>query len=292
MPLSLARLVPVGPAHPDVRRYSRARRNLLPRDERVVAVAGTWAMERLLRSGAAVETALWCVADAPPSQPLGGMPAEVAARARRAFRISERTLARIHPGIVAPTMVAVARLPEWRPADVLTRGPGLVLVADGIEYAGNLGTLVRTADASGADAVVLTGCVARVTHPKTFVASRGTVLTLPVLEYASVGLARADLVAAGFTACVADPAAATPYRLAGLGDGPTAVVVGSEGEGVSAQWREGLPHVSIPMLGTADSLNVAASAAVLMFEARAALGERRSTCPRHPVSTVTPSAVR
>jgi TrmH family RNA methyltransferase len=50
--------------------------------------------------------------------------------------------------------------------------------------------------------------------------------------------------------------------------------VGSEGEGVSDEWRRGLPRVAIPMLGRADSLNVAASAAVLLFEARAALDQQ------------------
>jgi TrmH family RNA methyltransferase len=154
---------------------------------------------------------------------------------------------------------------------VLTTDARLVLVADGIEYAGNLGTLVRTADACAVDALVLTRASARVTHPKAFGASRGTVLTTPVLEYADVTAARRDLAAAGFTTYVADPRGATSYREAGLGSGRTAVVVGSEGNGVATEWRTGLTRVSIPMRGTADSLNVAASAAVLMFEARAAL---------------------
>jgi tRNA G18 (ribose-2'-O)-methylase SpoU len=142
-------------------------------------------------------------------------------------------------------------------------------VADGIEYAGNLGTLVRTADACAVDALVLTRATARVTHPKAFAASRGTILTTPVLEYGDVGAARADLAAAGYTTYVADPAGATPYLRAGLGSGRTAVVVGSEGDGVADEWRTGLTRVSIPMRGRADSLNVAVSAAVLLFEARA-----------------------
>jgi TrmH family RNA methyltransferase len=189
-------------------------------------------------------------------------------RSARAVRISERTLTRLHPGLAAPAVLAVVRLPRW-PARLPADGGALVLVADGIEYAGNLGTLVRTADACAVDALVLTRATARVTHPKAFVASRGTVLTTPVHEYADVASARADLDAAGFTTYVADPAGATPYRRAGLGSGPTAVVVGSEGDGVAEEWRTGLTRVSIPMRGRADSLNVAASAAVLLFEARA-----------------------
>jgi TrmH family RNA methyltransferase len=180
-------------------------------------------------------------------------------------------LVRLQPDATAPALLSVVRLPSWEPSRVLTGDARLVLVADGIEYAGNLGTLVRTADACAADALVMTRATARVTHPKAFTASRGTVLTTPVLTYPSIGSARAALTDAGFTAYVADPAGATPYRSAGLGGGRTAVVVGSEGDGVSDEWRTGLTRVAIPMLGRADSLNVAVSAAVLLFEARAAL---------------------
>jgi TrmH family RNA methyltransferase len=270
----LDRLRPVAPSHPDVRRYSRARRNLLSRRERLTAVTGAWALERVLDSGAVVESVLWCPADGASGEPPDDRTAaRVAGIARTAHRISGRTLTRVQPGLAAPALVAVVRLPAWEPREVLTERARLVLVADGIEYAGNLGTLVRTADACAADAVVLTSGCARVTHPKTFIASRGTVLTMPVLEYSSVEQAREDLRAAGFTAYVADPAGPTSYRSAGLGAGPTAVVVGSEGVGVCAEWREsGLTRVAIPMRGRADSLNVAVSAAVLMFEARARLG--------------------
>jgi RNA methyltransferase, TrmH family len=260
---------PVGTSHEDVRRYSRARRNVLARTDRVTAVSGRWAHEAVLRAGAAVEVVLWCPGARPEAE-LERLALDVAAGAARAFRISERTLSRLQPDTSAPALLSVVRVPCWAPADVLTSDARLVLVADGIEYAGNLGTLVRTADACAADALVLTRATARVTHQKAFAASRGTVLTMPVLEYPTIAGARAGLEAAGFTAYVADPAAATTYRDAGLGRRRTALVVGSEGDGVSPEWRHETTPVSIPMLGRADSLNVAASAAVLLFEARAA----------------------
>jgi TrmH family RNA methyltransferase len=243
---------------PAARLYSRARRNLLPRDERLVAVAGRWQHDHLRSLGIRPEVTLRC----------GQIPYAPA------YEISPKILARLHPGLSAPALLSVVRLPHWTPADVLRPDARLLLVADGIEYAGNLGTLVRTADACAADALVLTRATARVTHPKAFGASRGMVLTTPVLTYASIASARADLAAAGFTTYVADPAGATPYRSAGLGSGRTAVVVGSEGDGVSDEWRRGLTRVAIPMLGQADSLNVAVSAAVLLFEARSALDGR------------------
>ncbi len=266
----LDRLPTAGASHDEVRRYSRARRNLLPRAEQVTAVAGGWAHEVVLRSGATVEAVLWCPGEQHDAA-LAATAAAVAGRARRALRVSERVLGRIQPGVGAPALLSVVRVPSWPRSQLMSGGAGLVLVADGIEYAGNLGTLIRTADACAVDALVLTRPTARVTHPKAFVASRGTVLTTPVLEYAAVAEARADLTAAGFTTYVADPAGATSYRRAGLGTGRTAVVVGSEGDGVAEEWRTGLTRVSIPMRGHADSLNVAASAAVLLFEARATL---------------------
>ena len=71
---------------------------------------------------------------------------------------------------------------------------------------------------------------------------------MPVLEYGDVGDAKRDLTAAGFTAFVADPAAAVDYRNVGYEHRKVAIVVGSEGGGVSAEWRTpDLTRVSIPM---------------------------------------------
>jgi TrmH family RNA methyltransferase len=144
----------------------------------------------------------------------------------------------------------------------------LVLVADGVEYAGNLGALLRTVDASGADALLVTNPVGRLTHPTVFSASRGTLLTTPSLVFDSVEAARRQLDVAGFEIVIADPDASVDFRDARYGGRPTAIVVGSEGSGISADWRTGdVQPVSIAMRGKADSLNVATAAAVLLFAA-------------------------
>jgi TrmH family RNA methyltransferase len=265
------RLRPVAATHPAARRYGQARRHVLPRSERVTAVSGRWAHERLLSTDADVETVLWCPGPGPIAD-LELLAARVTEVADAAYTISERALARLHPGLSAPALLSVVRLPGWSPTQVLRPAARLLLVADGIEYAGNLGTLIRTADACGADGTVLTSVDARLSHPKVFVASRGTVVTMPVLEYADVAAARRDLTDAGFTAYIADPAAERSYRATDYA-GKAAIVVGSEGNGVCEAWRTpDLARLSIPMLGQADSLNVAASAAILLFEAQARLG--------------------
>ena len=148
-----ARLQHIGPTHDAARLYSRARRNLLPRHERLVAVAGGWQHEHLRRLGVEPEVTLRCGQAGTEPGPA-------------TYVISEKTLARLHPGLSAPALLSVVRLPWWRPADVLRPRARLVLVADGIEYAGNLGTLVRTADAAGADGVVLTNADCRLTSSR------------------------------------------------------------------------------------------------------------------------------
>ena len=262
------RLTAIAAQHPTARRYLLARRCALPRDEPVMAVAGLWAHRQLLALNASVEAFLWCPAAgsvaADPS--LARVVADAVEAAETSYQISARTLARLHPGAQAPGLLSLVRIPTWPPERVLG-GARRVLVADGIEYAGNLGALVRTVDASGADALVLTSPVARLTHPTVFSASRGTVLTTPVLELAAAAPARAALEAAGFRIVVADPGVGCDYRWIRYDDPRVAIVVGSEGSGVSAAWRTGqVERVSISMRGRADSLNVAVAAAVLLFE--------------------------
>ena len=234
-------------------------------------MCGRWAHLELLRLGARIEVFLHCVGPSadPSADPSDDLVLRLAGVAEAAYAITPRTAARLQPDAGAGALLSLARIPRWD-ASVLQRpGADLVLVADGIGYAGNLGTLIRTADGCGAAAVVLTGATARITHRRVFLASRGTVLTLPVLVRPDAGRAREELEWLGFRCHVADPAAALAYHQADFRHGRTAVVVGSERTGVGAGWRTpDLARISIPMLGRADSLNVAVSAAVLLAEVR------------------------
>lgn len=271
-PCSVARSGPTLPriASTDgrLRRYSLARRGALPRDDRTIAVEGLWAHRTMAALDLGPELFLWSSGPDPAPPEVARTVRDVVLRAAHSFEVAERVARRIHPGVGTPALLSTLRLdvrPPAPPTGSATRS--LVLVADGIEYAGNLGTLIRTADACGADAVVLSACVVRPTHPKVFVASRGTVATMPLVELGNAEDARRWLLERGYRIVVADPAGASHYLDADY-SGPTAIVVGAEGAGLHPVWR-GSPStvVSIPMLGRADSLNVGVSAAVLLFAA-------------------------
>lgn len=234
-----------------------------------VLAEGMWAHRQLLDLRADIDVFLSCPELlAPPARPLAQA---VARRARAAYQVSARTYARIGRRTSPSGLASLVRLPAWSVGDGTIGGHTihsgtLVLVADGIEYATNLGALIRVVDASGAQALLLTNRQARIEHPDVFTASRGTVLTTPVIDFGEPPAAAAWLARAGFTVRLALPDASRDFRERPRGVGPTAIVVGAEGRGVSAQWRS-VPHeaVSIPMRGRADSLNVAVAAGVLLF---------------------------
>lgn len=257
-----------GLQHPSVRLFSAARRGTLPRDDPRCAVSSLWGHQALLSAGATIETFLWC-RERSESQTAQRCGEAAAAAAASTYLISPRTLDRIAPGEGAGGLLSVARLTTWMPDSVRLPGNALVLVVDGVEYAGNLGTLLRDADGAGADLVVLTNAKARVTNPRVFVASRGTVLTMPIIEFARVEEARAWLREQRVDVYVAQPDAAIGYREPDYARSRTAFVLGSERQGPADAWRSRVTAVSIPMRGRADSLNVGTSAAVLLYEARA-----------------------
>lgn len=146
-------------------------------------------------------------------------------------------------------------------------GPhSLVVVAETIEKPGNLGTILRSADAAGADAVIVCDRCTDIFNPNVVRASTGMIFSLPVVECSSADCL-SFLRKLGFKTL-----AATPHTDALLFDvdltGRVALVVGNEQFGLSPIWMDDADlRVRIPMLGRADSLNVSAATTILLFEA-------------------------
>ena len=147
----------------------------------------------------------------------------------------------------------------------LTESP-LLVVAESIEKPGNLGAILRTADAAGVDAVLV--CDPRVDtySPNVVRASRGAVFTVPVVE-TNGAEALSWLHGRGFRILAATPAAEDEYTRQDL-RGPLAVAVGTEAEGLSDFWMNRADiNVRIPMMGKVNSLNVSIATALIVYEA-------------------------
>ncbi len=141
-----------------------------------------------------------------------------------------------------------------------------ILVVEGVEKPGNLGAILRTADGAGVDAVVLADPVCEAASPNTIRASMGTLFTQTVVETAGDRL-RAWLDQHGLRTVITRPQASALYTEVDLRGG-LALVVGAEHRGLRPQWdREGSIAVRLPMHGRADSLNLSAASAILLYEA-------------------------
>lgn len=156
-----------------------------------------------------------------------------------------------------------------------------VMIVEGVEKPGNLGAILRTVDAAGLAGVIACGTGTDAANPATIRASLGTVFSV-ALARATTDAAIDFCRAAGRRVVAASPAAALPWHAADL-TGSVAILLGSEADGISPAWDEAaaagllsLEAVSLPMHGSADSLNVAATAAILAYETvRQSCGRRR-----------------
>lgn len=163
-------------------------------------------------------------------------------------------------------LLMVGPQPRLSLADVSLPENALVLVAESIEKPGNLGTMLRSADAAGVSSVVVCDRCTDIYNPNVVRASTGTLFSLPVVEAGS-GEALAFLRERGFSILAATPHAERLHFEVDL-TGPVAIAVGTEQYGLTAKWMDAADlRVRIPMLGVADSLNVASATTILLAEA-------------------------
>lgn len=146
-----------------------------------------------------------------------------------------------------------------------TPNPFFVII-DNIEKPGNLGAILRTADAAGVDGVIVTGHTSTdIFNPNVVRASLGTLFAVPVAS-ATITQTAAWLQQHHIQLIATTPAATTPFTAIDLRQ-PVAILMGSEAHGLGNDWLQHTPtHVYIPMRGIADSLNLATATALLLYE--------------------------
>ena len=141
-----------------------------------------------------------------------------------------------------------------------------LLVVESIEKPGNLGTILRSADAAGCDAVIVCDAVTDIFNPNVVRASTGVLFSVPIVVSDSLAV-HAWLREKGIRIVATTPDTPNLYTEADL-RGPLAIIMGSEQYGLSQFWlKESHQLVRIPMAGQADSLNVAMATIITLFEA-------------------------
>jgi TrmH family RNA methyltransferase len=200
------------------------------------------------------------------------------------FELEPGVIGRVAATVAPQPLLAVAEMPAWALAEVAaSTALGLVVVCAEIRDPGNLGTVIRSARAAGADAVVCCERTVDPWNPKALRSSAGAALHLPVVVAGAPGEVLEALKSHGLWRWAAVPKGGASYDEADLAQ-PAALVLGNEAGGLPLGELEGEIDglLSIPMTAGAESLNVGAAAAVLLFEA----GRQRRGQARDPVRPV------
>ena len=181
------------------------------------------------------------------------------------YECTEAVIKKITYRETSDGIIARAPIPQRTLAKIKLSNHPLLLIAEGIEKPGNIGTLLRTADAAGVNAVILINSKTDLSNPNVIRASIGTLFLLPVIECTPdecfSWLEKNHIRSVGLT-----PEAKHLYTDIDYTQ-PTALMVGSEDKGITAICKKRLINeVSIPMKGHNDSLNVSSAAAIALFE--------------------------
>ncbi len=163
-------------------------------------------------------------------------------------------------------LVAVCPQIGTRLADLHLSESPLIIIAEAVEKPGNLGTILRSADAAGVDAVIVCDRCTDLGNPNVVRASIGTLFTVPVVE-ATTAETLAWVKEQGIAIMAATPAAEKLHTETDMTQA-VAIVVGTEQVGLTDTWlKESTLNVRLPMYGQVDSLNVAAATTILLYEA-------------------------
>jgi TrmH family RNA methyltransferase len=254
----------LGSTHQSVRRL---RRLIQKRSERwsegVCVIEGPDLVEAAIETGAAVE-AVYIDESALDLEQIKSLCVKAANSGVRIFSLATGVLEKVSDALTPQPIMATVRMHLVALADLPT--PSFALVLHDIRDPGNAGTLIRSADASGASAVILTGQSVDPYNPKTLRATAGSVFRVP-LVMASLGDAVAKLKEQGVSVLATVVRGGVDSRSVDF-TVPTAVVIGNESQGLSIEEVAMCSGaISIPMAGGAESLNAGIAGSLLAFAA-------------------------
>lgn len=230
--------------------------------EGLFVAEGLRVVEELIASEMALHEVV--VAPSVEDTPRGRALVDRAAQKTQVLRTTEAELRSLAGTDTPQGVLAVARIPERGLSDVVLDDPGVVLVLDGVQDPGNLGTLIRAADAFAVAAVIALPGTVDCWNPKVVRSAAGSLFRVPVV-YDAAGEVREWLASNDVRAYAADAEGADVSRI--VAAPRAALIVGNEGAGLSDDARAFADEVvAIRMPGRAESLNVAVAAGILLYE--------------------------
>jgi len=230
------------------------------RREGLFVVEGARELQHCVEAGMQVDSLFLCPDICPMSPESFGVGEE------RVFLVSQKVYERIAYRGSTEGVLALIEAKILRLEDLKLGSQPLIVVLESVEKPGNLGAVLRSADAAHADAVIVCDPLTDLYNPNLIRSSIGAIFTVPTVACSSEECI-AFLQTRGIQILTAQLQDSKVYYDTDMRQ-PTAIVMGTESTGLTQIWREAASaHIRIPMLGRLDSLNVSVSASILLFEA-------------------------
>jgi len=255
--------------------FRSALRGTGPAGDELLGVEGPKLVEEAIRSGLEAHALLVSVTGEREMEKIfrAAGQSEAGISRDRILKTSDKMFESVAGTETPQGVAALFRQPVWGLEDVLRGDTPLVVVLTGIQDPGNLGTILRSAEAFGATGAVTTRGTADPWSPKAIRASAGSALRLPIVRGIATPILLAQLkmhqikVVAASSQSSKDSAGGTDDLRSAL-RGPTALFIGAEGAGLPAEVEHAADMtISIPMSETVESLNAAVAASLLLYEA-------------------------
>lgn len=245
--------------NPKIKEIIRLRKPRERRKENLIIIEGRQEIELARQAGLEIVELFYCQ-DFAGSKKIAGLSEEIITPVVPA--VFEKISYRENPD----GFLVLARLKYLELGKIKLSQKPLIIILESLEKPGNLGAILRSADAAGVDAVIVADPKTDIYNPNVIRASLGTVFTNQVAA-ASTEEARNWLAKNKIKSLAATPEAKKIYTEADY-KGAVAIIMGEEHQGLSKDWLEKVDEkIKIPMRGKIDSLNVSASTAIILFEA-------------------------
>ncbi|MCG8515883.1 MAG: RNA methyltransferase [Halanaerobiales bacterium] len=259
------RLKFAGNKHSRIKQIQHLINNTKSNPRNLFVVEGIWGIEKVLEYKLDIEAFFFCPDHVYSPEALSLIDFMIN-KDFDTYLVAKKVFAKISERENPDGLMLVCELPKFNFADIRLSKNNVVVVLDGVEIPGNIGTIIRTVDGCGGDGVIICNRRARLTHPKLIKSSQGSNFTVPVIE-AEIEEVINWLKNNGFKIYLTDPQADQEYHEETY-PGRTAIVAGSERYGISEEWYKiDNKMISIPMYGDCDSLNVAIATTIVLYEA-------------------------
>ena len=233
--------------------------------EKLVGVEGIWASSKLLEYDVEIQSVVLDL-EAITTLDAYNIMMRLLEATEEIHIVSNMTFKKIAEVGTSAGLFVVAKFPQKKLSQLIPKQHQVIVVLDGLEIPGNIGTIIRSCDGTNTDAIIICNRKTRLTHPKILRSSQGSCFKVPIVEEEATTVI--DWLKQNKYRILLTDTDADQYYYEESYSGKIAIVMGSERYGISKEWYGmDAQKLKIPMYGDCDSLNVGIAATLILYEA-------------------------